>query len=653
MAAAIAANAAPLNERDAALADIGAAIARGEQDKLAAAFTAGFDAGLTLDQAKEVVGQLYAYCGFPRALNAATTLRAVAGSKFEGSNVPGSGTPEPANLGTCDLSNYVLGSDSLSIGTTNQTELCGGPVKGPLFDFHPQLDAYLKAHLFGDIFARDVLDWRTRELVTVAALAARPETEPQMKAHVGIANRNGVTPEQTDAIVARVRRPADPAALPKDWSPIPVGAFNAAYAQYFTGRSYLHPLTTSQVPAFGVTFEPGCRNNWHVHHAETGGGQILVCTAGRGFYQEWGKPAVEMTPGVTVNIPAGVKHWHGAAPDSWFQHIALEVPGTGGRNEWLEPVDDAAYAAAMRPPAIVYFTHDISPAGLEKAYRALGRPLEGRKVAVKISTGEAGNTHYLKPELIGPLVRSLKGDIVECNTAYGGSRQETPKHRQTIEDHGFNAIAKVVIMDEFDQLEIPCPAGSTHLRQDLIGAAFTNYDGFVVLNHFKGHMMGGFGGALKNLSIGVASTAGKARIHSAGKTDDAGAVWGDLPPQKDFIESMAEAAGAVVNYMGDRAVYVSVMNNLSIDCDCDAHPHPPEMADVGILASLDPVALDKACVDLVYASDPKTSASLRERMETRLGPHILDHAEALGYGAKAYRLVSLDGTEPPSTKRVD
>ena len=339
-------NASTLSPLDAALADIGAAIARGEQDKLAAAFTAGFDAGLTLDQAKEVVGQLYAYCGFPRALNAATTLRAVAGSKFEGSNVPGSGTPEPANLGTCELSNYVLGSDSLSIGTTNQTELCGGPVKGPLFDFHPQLDAYLKAHLFGDIFARDVLDWRTRELVTVAALAARPETEPQMKAHVGIANRNGVTPEQTDAIVARVRRPADPAALPKDWSPIPVGAFNAAYAQYFTGRSYLHPLTTSQVPAFGVTFEPGCRNNWHVHHAETGGGQILICTAGRGYYQEWGKPAVEMTPGVTVNIPAGVKHWHGAAPDSWFQHIALEVPGTGGRNEWLEPVDDAAYAEA-------------------------------------------------------------------------------------------------------------------------------------------------------------------------------------------------------------------------------------------------------------------------------------------------------------------
>ena len=316
--------------------------------------------------------------------------------------------------------------------------------------------------------------------------------------------------------------------------------------------------------------------------------------------------------------------------------------------------DPATSATSPEKPAAVYFTHDITPEGLQKAYRALGRPLEGRRVAVKISTGEAGNNHYLKPALIGPLVKSLGADIVECNTAYGGSRQETPKHRKTIEDHGFNEIAKVVIMDEFAELEIPCPSGSRHIQKDLIGAAFTNYDGFVVLNHFKGHMMGGFGGALKNLSIGVASTAGKARIHSAGKTDDAAKVWGELPPQKDFIESMAEAAGAVVLNMGDRAVYISVMNNLSIDCDCDSNPHPPEMADVGILASLDPVALDKACVDLVYASDPKKSASLRERMETRLGPHILDHAEALGYGSKAYSLVSLDeGRDPPSTARVD
>jgi hypothetical protein len=307
----------------------------------------------------------------------------------------------------------------------------------------------------------------------------------------------------------------------------------------------------------------------------------------------------------------------------------------------------------LKEAATVYFTHDISPEGLQKAYKALGRSLEGKKVAVKISTGEAGNNHYLQPALIGPLVKSLNGDIVECNTAYGGSRQETSKHRQTIEEHGFNAIAKVVIMDEFAETEIPTPAGSKFLKKDLIGAAFTNYTGFVILNHFKGHQMGGFGGALKNLSIGVGSTSGKARIHTAGKTDDAGKLWANLPEQKDFIESMAEAAGAVVNYMGDRAVYISVMNNISIDCDCNGHPAKPEMADVGILASLDPVALDKACVDLVYASDPQKSASLRKRMEDMLGPHILDRAEELGYGTKNYKLVSLDGNEPPSTKRVD
>ena len=326
----------PLSPLDTALAHIGAAVARGEQNKLAAAFAAAFDSGLTLAQAKETVGQLYAYCGFPRALNAAATLKQV----WEGrapSRPWAEGTPPTP---------FPETYSPLRDGTANQTELCGAPVSGPLFDFHPQLDQYLKAHLFGDIFARDALDWRTRELVTVAALAARPETEPQMKAHVAIANRNGVTPAQTDAILDLVRRPADPADLPAGWSPIPVGEPNDAYARYFTGRSYLHKLTLDQVPAFGVTFEPGCRNNWHIHHAVTGGGQILICTAGRGYYQEWGQPAVEMHPGTTINIPPNVKHWHGAAPDSWFQHIALEVPGTDQSNEWLEPVDAAAYSAA-------------------------------------------------------------------------------------------------------------------------------------------------------------------------------------------------------------------------------------------------------------------------------------------------------------------
>ena len=339
MAIATVAAAAPLDERDTAIVRIGAAVARGDQTALAAAFAEGFAAGLTLDEAKELVGQLYAYCGFPRALNAAATLMQMNSRRDAETQSVAGGASSPSEP-------FTLGADALAIGTENQTALCGGPVKGPLFDFHPQLDAYLKAHLFGDIFARKVLDWRTREFVTVAALAARPETAPQCASHVKIAQLNGVTPEQTDAILALVRATAPGTRPPADWSPIPIGKPNTAFAQYFTGRSYLHKLTLEQVPAFGVAFEPGCRNNWHVHHAKAGGGQILVCTAGRGFYQEWGKPAVEMTPGTTVNIPAGVKHWHGAAPDSWFQHIALEVPGTEQSNEWLEPVDDNAYAAA-------------------------------------------------------------------------------------------------------------------------------------------------------------------------------------------------------------------------------------------------------------------------------------------------------------------
>ena len=362
-----AANAAELTAKELALVDMGAAIARGEQDALAEAFKAGFAEGLTLDEAKEVVGQLYAYCGFPRALNAAATLMKVADDSLTQSPQSAQRGLEPqGNLCASaplreiktsrtsrtsregNSASGLLGDKALEIGTANQTKLCGREVKGPLFDFHPQLDAYLKAHLFGDIFARDILDWRTREIVTVAALAARPETEPQMKAHIATAKVNGVTDAQAAEIVRRVQLPRNPADLPADWSPIPVGEPNTAYAKYFIGNSYLHKLTLEQVPAFGVTFEPGCRNNWHIHHAKTGGGQILIVTAGEGFYQEWGKPARRLKKGDTVNIPANVKHWHGAAPDCWFQHIALEVPGTEQSNEWCEPVDDTAYTEAIK-----------------------------------------------------------------------------------------------------------------------------------------------------------------------------------------------------------------------------------------------------------------------------------------------------------------
>ena len=348
MASAIMAHAAELTAKETAIVDIGAWTARGEQDKLGAAFKAGFDAGLTLNEAKELVGQLYAYCGFPRALNAAATLMKIEGygltrRRGEAESAENENGGKIRNGGS-----FVLGDKALEIGTANQTKLCGGPVKGALFDFHPQLDEYLKTHLFGDIFARDILDWRTREIVTIAALAARPETEPQMKAHIAIGKVNGVTDAQAAEIVRRVQLPRNPADLPRDWSPIPVGEPNTAYAKYFIGNSYLHKLTLDQVPAFGVTFEPGCRNNWHIHHAKTGGGQMLIVTAGEGYYQEWGKPARRLKKGDTVNIPANVKHWHGAAPDSWFQHIALEVPGTEQSNEWCEPVDDKAYAEAIK-----------------------------------------------------------------------------------------------------------------------------------------------------------------------------------------------------------------------------------------------------------------------------------------------------------------
>ena len=342
MACAMTANAAELSAKETAIADIGAWTARGEQDKLAAAFKAGFNAGLTLNEAKELVGQLYAYCGFPRALIAAGTLMKICERRRA------EGCP-PCQMGRVP-SPFPQGYDALRDGTANQTKLCGGPVKGALFDFHPQLDEYLKTHLFGDIFARDNLDWRTRELVTIAALAARPETAPQLKAHIAIGKMNGITDAQAKSIVGRVAVlcDRDPSRLPPDWSPIPVGEPNTAYAKYFIGKSYLHKLTLDQVPAFGVTFEPGCRNNWHIHHAKSGGGQMLIVTAGEGYYQEWGKSARRIKKGDTVNIPANVKHWHGAAPDCWFQHIALEVPGTETSNEWCEPVDAAAYAEATK-----------------------------------------------------------------------------------------------------------------------------------------------------------------------------------------------------------------------------------------------------------------------------------------------------------------
>ncbi len=287
----------------------------------------------------------------------------------------------------------------------------------------------------------------------------------------------------------------------------------------------------------------------------------------------------------------------------------------------------------------VYFIREITPENLVRIYDALERPATGR-VAVKLSTGEPGGHHFLQPALIAQLVQKVNGTIVECNTAYGGGRAATADHLKAAEAHGFTAIASVDIMDADGEVALPVKNG-THLKEDIVGAHYLDYDFTMVLSHFKGHMMGGFGGALKNISIGIASSQGKAWIHSAGKTTDIAKVWGDLPPQDDFLESMAEAAEAIIDHCGDKILYISVANNLSVDCDCDSNPEEPKMGDIGILASLDPVALDQACVDLVYASEDPGKVHLIERMESRHGIHTLEHAEVLGLGSRTYELVEL------------
>ena len=286
----------------------------------------------------------------------------------------------------------------------------------------------------------------------------------------------------------------------------------------------------------------------------------------------------------------------------------------------------------------VYFTRAITPEALVRLYQALGREAEG-KVAVKLSTGEPGGHNFLRPDLIADLVRKLDGTIVECNTAYGGGRASTADHLKAAEAHGFTAIAPVDIMDAEGETALPV-SGGRHLKEDFVGSHLTDYDFVVVLSHFKGHAMGGFGGAVKNISIGIASSAGKAWIHTAGKSKTD--LWNNLPPQDDFLESMAEAAKAVADHCGERIFYISVMNNLSVDCDCSAHPEAPQMGDIGMLASLDPVALDQACVDLVYASPDPGKVHLIERMESRHGIHTLEPAEAIGLGSRTYELIDMD-----------
>ncbi len=301
----------------------------------------------------------------------------------------------------------------------------------------------------------------------------------------------------------------------------------------------------------------------------------------------------------------------------------------------------SAGATASQDIPKVYYMKDVTPENLVKVYQALERQAEGKKIGIKISTGESMKSNHLDTALIRPLVELIGGNFIECNTAYDGNRNTTEAHRQAAADHGFTAVAPVDIMDAKGELKLPLEGGK-HLQYDIVGESFPTYDFVVVLSHFKGHQMGGFGGALKNISIGIASSNGKAYIHSGGKTDDANTIWRNTAEQKDFIESMAEASKAVIDHCGDNILYINVANRLSVDCDCNGNPEPPKMADLGVFASLDPVALDKACVDAVYNSTDHGKVHLIERMESRLGPHILEYGEQLGIGSQTYELVTLE-----------
>lgn len=284
--------------------------------------------------------------------------------------------------------------------------------------------------------------------------------------------------------------------------------------------------------------------------------------------------------------------------------------------------------------SIVYFTKNITPERVIDIYNAVGRKLTG-KVAVKLHSGEVGNQNYIRPEFWKPIIEKLNGTVVECNTAYEGSRNTTEKHKKTLEQHGWNKYFKVDLMDENGDVALEIPNGKI-IKQNFVGKDMLNYDSMLVLSHFKGHPMGGFGGALKNISIGIASSHGKMNIHGAGDPT----TWTDN--HNAFLEAMADASKSIVDFWKDKIVYINVMKNMSVDCDCCAVAEDPKIADIGILASTDPVALDQACVDLVYASNDPGKKHLIERIESRNGIRTVKAAAALGVGSRKYKLVSID-----------
>ena len=326
------------------------------------------------------------------------------------------------------------------------------------------------------------------------------------------------------------------------------------------------------------------------------------------------------------------------------------------KKTWIITACMLAASAVALAQSKVYLTREITPESLVKIYKALGVPAKGR-VAVKMSTGEGSNPNYLKPELVKDLIHLVDGTVVECNTAYGNGpadkkdeRNTSQNHWEVIDRHGFTNYFPVDIMDEYDEIRIPVKDQS-HIKYDIVGGHIANYDFMIALNHFKGHPMGGYGGALKNLSIGCASQNGKAYIHSAGKMQklDMNKLWTPtyIGDQDGFLESMAAAAQAVVNYFQKQQgiIYISVMNNMSIDCDCVDHPEPVKLEDYGILASTDPVALDQACIDII--NQQKVTAKndptdLLRRIDKQHGIHTIEHAAKIGLGTRQYTLISID-----------
>lgn len=291
--------------------------------------------------------------------------------------------------------------------------------------------------------------------------------------------------------------------------------------------------------------------------------------------------------------------------------------------------------------AKVFFTKEITPESVVKMYEALGISLPG-KVAIKLHSGEKGNQNYIRPEFVRPIVEKLNATVVECNAAYGGARNTTEKHKKLIEEHHWTKYFDVDIMDEEGpDVELDIPNGKV-LKKDFVGKHINNYDSMLVLSHFKGHPMGGYGGALKQLSIGVASSEGKSWIHSAGQSKDQYTIWNNLPEQDLFLESMADAASSVVKHFKGNIAFINVMCNLSVDCDCCAVAEDPCMKDIGILASLDPIAIDQACIDLVYNSKDPGRDHFVERVERQHGIHTIEAAAELGFGTREYELIDID-----------